>query len=77
MDKGEKLAEYDHSPFDVVCFEVYMANTYIKNKTRLFVKSDSDKQIILATGDTKQLQGVENISSCRDPATYYADRWLV
>ena len=44
MDKGEKLAEYDHSPFDVVCFEVYMANTYIKNKTRLFVKSDSDKQ---------------------------------
>ena len=51
-------------------FEVYMATTYVKNKIRLFVKSNSDKQIILATGDTKQLQGVENISRCQDPATY-------
>ena len=75
-DKGEKLAEYDHSPFDVVCFdEVYMANTYIKNKIRLFVKNHSNKKIIVATGDTKQLQGVESITNCQDPATY-ADHCL-
>ena len=75
-DKGEKLAEYDHSPFDVVCFdEVYMANTYIKNKIRLFVKNNSSTKIIVATGDTKQLQGVESITNCQDPATY-ADHCL-
>ena len=75
-DKGEKLAEYDHSPFDVVCFdEVYMANTYTKNKIRLFVKNHSNKKIIVATGDTKQLQGVESITNCQDPATY-ADHCL-
>ena len=75
-DKGEKLAEYDHSPFDVVCFdEVYMANTYIKNKIRSFVGNNSSTKIIVATGDTKQLQGVESITNCQDPATY-ADHCL-
>ena len=74
-DKGATLPVYDYSPFNVICFdEVYMTNTYIKNKIRVFVKENPDI-LTLATGDTKQLQGVECITNCQDPATY-ADNCL-
>ena len=73
--RGQNFQFFDYSSFDVICFdEVYMTSTYIKNKIRLFVKNNPDK-LTVATGDTKQLQGVESITNCQDPATY-ADNCL-
>ena len=69
-DAGEKLPQYDYSPFDIIVFdEIYMANLYVLNKVRLFIQNNPDK-IVVATGDVKQLQGVEILTNCQDPATY-------
>ena len=69
-DVGEKLPIYDYSPFDVIVFdEIYMSNLYVLNKVRLFIQNNPDK-IVVATGDVKQLQGVEVMTNCQDPATY-------
>ena len=46
-----------------------MANLYVLNKVRLFIQNNPDK-IVVATGDVKQLQGVEILTNCQDPATY-------
>ena len=70
VDAGENHPPYDHSSFDVICFdEVYMANRFIMNKVRLFCLKNPDK-IIIGTGDTKQLQSVEVITNCQDHETY-------
>ena len=69
-DVGEKLPQYDYSPFDIIVFdEIYMSNPYVLNKVRLFIKNNPDK-IVIATGDVKQLQGVEAMTNCQDPAKY-------
>ena len=46
-----------------------MSNLYVLNKVRLFIQHNLDK-IVIATGDVKQLQGVEAMTNCQDPATY-------
>ena len=70
MEKGEELPIFDHSPFDVIVFdEVYMASMYMLNKIRLFVKNNSDK-IIIATGDTKQLPPIEDMTNCQNKEAY-------
>ena len=46
-----------------------MSNLYVLNKVWLFIKNNPDK-IVIATGDVKQLQGVEAMTNCQDPATY-------
>ena len=46
-----------------------MSNLYVLNKVRLFIQNNPNK-IVVATGDVKQLQGVEVMTNCQDPATY-------
>ena len=70
VDSDEKLAPYDHSFFDVICFdEVLMANRFILNKVRLFCLKHPEK-IIIGTGDVNQLQSVEELTNCQDHKTY-------
>ena len=67
---GEKLAPFDYSSYDVICFdEVFMCNMCFLNKVRLFCLNNSDK-IIVGTGDTKQLPSVECITNSRDKESY-------
>ena len=69
-DVGEKLPAFDYSPFNVVVFdEVYMSNLYILEKVRRFIKENPDI-IVIGTGDVKQLQGVEVMTNCQNPAVY-------
>ena len=69
-DAGERLPQFDYSPYDIIVFdEIYMANLYVLNKVWLFIQNNPDK-IVVATGDVKQLQGVEVMTNCQDPATY-------
>ena len=69
-DVGEKLPAFDYSPFDVVAFdEVYMSNLYVLDKVRRFIKENPDI-IVIGTGDVKQLQGVEVMTNCQNPAAY-------
>ena len=49
-----------------------MSNLYVLNKGRLFIQGNPDKMVV-ATGDVKQLQGVEFLTNCQDPATYIDD----
>ena len=69
-DVGEKLPAFDYSPFDVVAFdEFYMSNLYVLDKVRRFIKENPDI-IVIGTGDVKQLQGVEVMTNCQNPAAY-------
>ena len=69
-DVGEKLPAFDYSPFNVVVFdEVYMSNLYVLDKVRRFIKENPDL-IVIGTGDVKQLQGVEVMTNCQNPAVY-------
>ena len=69
-DVGEKLPAFDYSPFNVVVFdEVYMSNLYVLDKVRRFIQENPDI-IVIGTGDVKQLQGVEVMTSCQNPAVY-------
>ena len=69
-DVGEKLPAFDYSPFNVVVFdEVYMSNLYVLDKVRRFIKENPDI-IVIGTGDVKQLQGVEVMTNCQNPAVY-------
>ena len=69
-DVGEKLPIYDYSPYDVIVFdEIYMLNLYTLNKVWQFMENNT-RIIRIATGDVKQLEGVETMTNCQDPATY-------
>ena len=69
-DVGEKLPVFDYSPFNVVVFdEAYMSNLYVLDKVRRFIKENPDI-IVIGTGDVKQLQGVEVMTNCQNPAVY-------
>ena len=69
-DVGEKLPQFDYSDFDIIVFdEIYMSNLYVSDKVRQFIKNNPDK-VVVATGDVKQLQGVEVMTNCQNPATY-------
>ena len=69
-DVGEKLPQLDYSSFDIIVFdEIYMSNLYVLDKVGQFIKNNPDK-IVIATGDVKQLQGLEVMTNCQNPATY-------
>ena len=73
QDAGEKLPSFDYSSYDIIVFdEIYMSNLYVLNKVRLFMQNNPDKMVV-ATGDVKQLQGVEILTNCQNPATYIDD----
>ena len=69
-DVVEKLPAFDYSPFNVVVSdEEYMSNLYVLDKVRRFIKENPDI-IVIGTGDVKQLQGVEVMTNCQNPAAY-------
>ena len=73
QDASEKLPSFDYSSYDIIVFdEIYMSNLYVLNKVRLFMQNNPDKMVV-ATGDVKQLQGVEILTNCQNPATYIDD----
>ena len=73
QDASEKLPSFDYSSYDIIVFdEIYMSNLYVLNKVRLFMQNNPDKMVV-ATGDVKQLQGVEILTNCQKPATYIDD----
>ena len=73
-EKG-KMPKFDYSMFDVIVFdEVFMVNTYTKNRIRVFCLENPDKIRIL-TGDTKQLPCFEDSTNCQD-AEEYANRCI-
>ena len=70
-DVGEKLPQFDYSSFDIIVFdEIYMSNLYVLDKVGQLIKNNPDK-IVIATGDVKQLQGVEIMTNCQNLATYF------
>ena len=61
---GEKSPQCDYTDFDIIVFdEIFMSNLYVLDKVRQFIKNSPDK-IVVATGDVKQLQGVEVMTNC-------------
>ena len=46
-----------------------MSNLYVLDKVRRFIKENPDI-IVIGTGDVKQLQGVEVMTNCQNPAVY-------
>ena len=67
---GEKLPQFDYSPFNVIVFdEIYMSSRYVLDKVRQFIINNPDL-IVIGTGDVKQLQGIEVITNCQNPATF-------
>lgn len=66
-----KLEPFDYSYYDVIVFdEIYFSslNTYWRIKQ--FVEQNKDSKIIIATGDTKQLKPVQEITNIQDYETY-------
>ena len=47
----------------------FMLNLYNLNKVWQFMENNTHI-IRIATGDVKQLEGVETMTNCQDPATY-------
>ena len=67
---GRNCLNLTTRPFNVIVFdEIYMSNLYVLNKVRQFINDNPDI-IVIGTGDVKQLQGVEVMTNCQNPATY-------
>jgi ribosomal protein S24E len=69
-DLTQKMAKFDDSPYDVVVFdEIYFANIRMLVKIKQYADKNPNK-IILATGDTKQLETIDLVSNQIDYDTY-------
>ena len=66
-----KLEAFDYSFFDVIVFdEIYFSSLSIYWRIAQFVEQNKDKKIILATGDTKQLKPVQEITNVQEYDVY-------
>ena len=69
MTEDSKMKKFDDSEYDVPVFdEICFADMYKLRKIRNYVNNNPDK-IILATGDTNQLESIDPISDQK----YYDD----
>jgi hypothetical protein len=69
-DMTERMSKFDDSPYDVIVFdEIYFANVQMLAKIKRYCESNPSK-IILATGDTNQLETVDIVSNQLDYETY-------
>ena len=58
INNEESLTKVDSSQFDVIVFdEIYFVDIYKLSKIKNFVDNNQDK-IIIATGDTAQLEPI-------------------
>ena len=66
-----KLEPFDFTEFDVVVFdEIYFSNLNIYWRIKQFVEQNKHNKIIIATGDTKQLKPVQEITNTQDYELY-------
>ena len=69
-DATQKMAKFDDSGYDVIVFdEIYFANVRMLAKIKSYSENNPDK-IILATGDTNQLETIDLVSDQIDYETY-------
>ena len=62
-DATKKMTKFDDSSYDVIVFdEIYFANITMLAKIKRYSETHPDK-IIIATGDTCQLETIDLISS--------------
>ena len=69
-NKQVKPTKFDDSGYDTIVFdEIYFANTHMLAKIKRYSESNPQK-IILATGDTNQLETIDQVSDQIDYDTY-------
>ena len=69
-DVTSKMSKFDDEKYDVIVFdEIYFANVRMLSKIKRYAEQNPNK-IILATGDTNQLETIDLISNCLDYDTY-------
>ena len=66
-----KLEPYDYSYDDVIVFdEVYFSSFSTYRKIKQFTEKNKHNKIIIATGDAKQLEPVQKLTSTQDYEQY-------
>ena len=66
-----KLEPFDFTDFDVIVFdEIYSSNLNTYWRIKQFVEQNKHNEIIIATGDTKQLKPVQEITNTQDYELY-------
>ena len=66
IEEGETLPAFDHSAYDVICFDEIYFNPYrILARISKFIEENKHNKIIIATGDTNQLPTIEPLSNTR------------
>ena len=71
MTEETKMKKFDDSGYDVIVFdEIYFANVQILARIKNYVSNNPNK-IILATGDTCQLETIDPISDQKDYDKYF------
>ena len=61
--KNSKKSKFDASEYDVIVFdEIYLANIRMLARIKAYCEANPDK-IIIATGDTAQLECIDLISN--------------
>ena len=71
LTEDTKLKQFDDSDYDVIVFdEIYFANVYLLARIKNYIDNNLDK-IILATGDTCQLETIDPISDQKDYDKYF------
>ena len=63
MSEDSRMAKFDDSPYDVIVFdEIYFSSLDVLTRIKHYSESNPDK-IILATGDTCQLEPIKELSN--------------
>ena len=76
IEEGETLPAFDHSAYDVICFDEIYFNPYrILARLGKFIEENKHNKIIIATGDTNQLPTIEPLSNTR-PFEECADEYV-
>lgn len=66
-----KLEPFDYSGYDVIVFdEIYFSNLNRYWRIKQFVEKNKSDKIIIATGDTKQLKPLQELTNIQDYETY-------
>ena len=66
-----KLEPFDFTDFDVIVFdEIYLSNLNTYWRIKQFVEQNKRNKIRIATGDTKQLKSVQEITNTQDYELY-------
>ena len=66
-----KIEPFDFTDYDVVVFdEIYFSNLNVYWGIKQFVEQNKHNKIIIATGDTKQLKSIQEISNTQNYELY-------